>query len=202
MEKLAQTQYPIHELLQRRWSPRAFSEQPVSPEQVRSLLEAARWAPSSNNEQPWHFLIAMKRDQTDYEQLLSCLKPTNQMWARLAPVLAMSIAKLVFTDGGERNRHALHDVGLAVENLVVQATAIGLIVHQMAGIYPDKVQELYRIPGDYEVVAAIAIGYPGDPAILPEKFRQRESATRVRKPIADFTFSGQWGRRSPIVAGE
>ncbi|MBA2253163.1 MAG: nitroreductase family protein [Nitrospirales bacterium] len=201
MEKPAETQYPIHELLQRRWSPRAFSDQSVSPEHVRSLLEAARWAPSSNNEQPWTFLVATKQDQADYERLLSCLRNTNQLWARLAPVLAMSIAKLVFTDDGEPNRHAFHDVGLAVENLVVQATALGLMVHQMAGIYPDKVRELYGIPGEYEVVAAIAIGYPDDPEILPEKFRQRELAKRFRKPIADFTFAGHWGRPSPIVEG-
>lgn len=201
MEKPAETQYPIHDLLQRRWSPRAFSDKPVSQEHLRSLLEAARWAPSSNNEQPWNFLVATKQDPVDYEQLLSCLSNTNQTWARLAPVLAMSVAKLVFTDGGEQNRHALHDVGLAVENLVVQATALGLMVHQMAGIYPDKVGELHGIPGDYEVVAAIAIGYPGDPEILPDKFRQRELATRSRRPIADFTFAGQWGRPSPIVTG-
>ena len=194
MEKPAETQYPM---LQRRWSPRAFSDQPVSPEHVRSLLEAARWAPSSNNEQPWNFLVATKENQVDYERLLSCLRNTNQMWAQLAPVLAMSIAKLVFTDGGELNRHAFHDVGLAVENLVVQATALGLRVHQMAGIYPDKVRELYSIPAEYEAVAAIAIGYPGDPSMLPEKFRQREFATRFRKPIADFTFANP----SPIVKG-
>lgn len=102
---------------------------------------------------------------------------------------------------GELNRHAFHDVGLVVENLVVQATALGLRVHQMAGIYPDKVRELYSIPAEYEAVAAIAIGYPGDPSMLPEKFRQREFATRFRKTIADFTFAGHWGNPSPIVKG-
>jgi Nitroreductase len=155
MEKPAETQYPIHELLQRRWSPRAFSDKPVGHEHLCSLLEAARWAPSSNNEQPWHFLIATKQDQADYDRLLSCLKITNQLWARLAPVLMMSVAKLVFTDDGGSNRHAFHDVGLAVENLIVQATALGLMVHQMAGIYPDQVRELYGIPAEYEVVAAM-----------------------------------------------
>jgi nitroreductase len=200
MEKPAETQYPIQELLQRRWSPRAFSDQPVSQDHLRSLLEAARWAPSSNNEQPWHFLVATKQDQADYDRLLSCLRTTNQLWAGLAPVLMMSVAKLVFTDGGEINRHAFHDVGLAVENLVVQATALGLMVHQMAGLYPDQVRELYGIPAEYEVVAAIAIGYPGDPGILPERLRQRELAKRSRKSIVDFTFTGQWGRPSPIVA--
>ena len=201
MEKPAETQYPIHELLQRRWSPRAFSDKPVGHEHLCSLLEAARWAPSSNNEQPWHFLIATKQDQADYDRLLSCLKVTNQLWARLAPVLMMSVAKLVFTDDGKSNRHAFHDVGLAVENLIVQATSLGLMVHQMAGIYPDQVRELYGIPAEYEVVAAIAIGYPGNPEILPERFRQRETATRSRKLIADFTFAGHWGHPSPIAKG-
>jgi nitroreductase len=201
MEKPAETQYPIHELLKRRWSPRAFSDQPVSREDLRSLLEAARWAPSSNNEQPWHFLVATKQNHDDYDRLLGCLKPTNQLWARLAPVLMMSVAKLVFTEGGESNRHAFHDVGLAVENLIVQAAAFGLMVHQMAGIFPDTVRELYGLPADYEAVAAMAIGYPGDPAMLPERFRQREMAKRSRKPIADFTFSGHWGTSSPIVEG-
>lgn len=200
MDKPAETQYPIHALLRRRWSPRAFSEQPVSPEHLRSLLEAARWAPSSNNEQPWNFLLATKEIQADYERLLSCLRNTNQMWAHLAPILMMSVAKLV-TDGGEPNHHAFHDVGLAVGNLVVQATAFGLMVHQMAGIYPDKVRELYGLPAEYEAVAAIAIGYPGDPAVLPERFQQRELAKRSRKPIGDFTFAEHWGRPSSIVSG-
>jgi len=198
MEKPADTQYRIHELLRRRWSPRAFSDQPVSQEHLCSMLEAARWAPSSNNEQPWHFLVATKHNQTDYDRLLSCLKATNQLWARLAPVLMMSVAKLVF-EGGESNRHAFHDVGLAVENLVVQATALGLMVHQMAGIYPDQVRELYGIPAEYGIVAAIAVGHPGNPETLPERFRERELAKRSRKPIAEFTFAEHWGRPSPIV---
>lgn len=202
MEKPAVTQYPIHDLLQRRWSPRAFADQSVSAAHLRSLLEAARWAPSSNNEQPWNFLIATKHDGSDYERLLGCLKDSNQLWARLAPVLAMSVAKLAFTDDGEPNRHAFHDVGLAVENLVVQATALGLMVHQMAGIYPDKVRTLYGIPDGYDVVAALAIGYPGDPAVLPERLRQREIAPRSRRPISEFTFAGRWDSPSPVVTEE
>jgi hypothetical protein len=170
----------------------------VGQEPLRNLLEAARWAPSSNNEQPWHFLIATKQDQADYDRLLSCLKITNQLGARLAPVLMMSVANLVFTDDGESNRHAFHDVGLAVENRIVQATALGLMVHQMAGLYPDQVRELYGIPVEYEVVAAIAIGYPGNPELLPVRFRQREAATRSRNPIVEFTFAGHWAIRRPL----
>src|SRR5438309_11107155 len=202
MEKLAVTHYPIHELLRRRWSPRAFSSRPVEPDTLRSLLEAARWAPSSYNEQPWAFIVATKQDQAEYARLLSCLVDGNVQWAQHAPVLMVSVAKLHFDENGERNRHALHDVGQAVANLIAQATALGLVVHQMAGILPDKIRELYGIPEGYEAVAGVALGYPGDPATLPERLRQRELAPRSRKPIQDFVFAGRWGRPSPIVTGD
>jgi len=201
MEKPAVTQYPIHELLRRRWSPRAFSSRPVEPDTLRSLLEAARWAPSSYNEQPWSFIVATKEDEAEYARLLSCLVEGNIQWAQHAPVLMVSVAKLHFDENGERNRHALHDVGQAVANLIVQATALGLVVHQMAGILPEKVRALYGVPEQYEPVAGIALGYPGDPQSLPEGLRQRELAPRVRKPLTEFVFSGRWGKTSPIVTG-
>jgi nitroreductase len=199
MEKPAETQYSIHELLQRRWSPRAFSGRRVKPDILRSLLEAARWAPSSYNEQPWSFIVATKDDQAEHGRLLSCLVEGNIQWAQHAPVLMVSVAKLRFDENHERNRHAFHDVGLAVANFVVQATALGLAVHQMAGIFPDKIRELYGIPEDYEPVAGIALGYPGDPDTLPERLRQRELAQRARKPIREFVFAGRWGQPSPLV---
>ena len=201
MEKLAETHYPIHDLLRKRWSPRAFSSRPVEPEKLRSLWEAARWAPSSYNEQPWSFIVATKEDEAEYAQLLSCLVEGNIQWAKHAPVLMVSVAKLHFDENGERNRHAFHDVGQAVANLIVQATALGLVVHQMAGVFPDKIRELYGIPEGYEAVAGIALGYPGDPATLPERLRQRELAPRSRKTIREFVFAGRWGRPSPIVTG-
>ena len=202
MEKPADTQYPIHELLQRRWSPRAFSARPVEPETLRSLWEAARLAPSSYNEQPWAFLIATKQDHTEYAKLLSCLMEGNVQWAQQAPVLMVSVAKLSFEENGKPNRHAFHDVGLAVANLVTQATVLGLAVHQMAGIYPDKVRELYGIPEKHEPVAGIVLGYPGDPESLPEGLRERELAPRERKPLAEFVFAGRWGRTCPLVSIE
>ena len=201
MEKPAETQFPIHDLLRQRWSPRAFSEQHVEPDALRSLLEAARWAPSSYNEQPWAFIIATKQDQAEYARLLSCLVEGNIQWAQRAPVLMVSVARRSFEENGKSNRHAFHDIGLAVANLVVQATALGLAVHQMAGIFPDKVRELYNIPEDYEPVAGIALGYPGDPDTLPERLRQRELAPRSRKPIREFVFAGRWGQTSPLIAG-
>ena len=202
MEKLAETDYPIHDLLQRRWSPRAFSDRMVEPERLRSLWEAARWAPSSFNEQPWNFIVATRQDQAEYTRLLSCLVESNIRWAQKAPVLMISVAKLSFEKDSEPNRHAFHDVGLAVENLVIQATAFGLVLHQMAGIYPEKVRELYRIPEQYEPVAGIALGYPGDPGTLPDGLRQRELAKRTRKPLREFVFTGRWEQVSPLLFGE
>ena len=202
MEKLAETQYPIHDLLRKRWSPRAFSSRPVEPDKLRILWEAARWSPSSYNEQPWSFIVATKEDEAEYARLLSCLVEGNIQWAQHAPVLMVSVARLSFEEDGKPNRHAFHDVGQAVANLIVQATALGLVVHQMAGIFPDKIRELYGIPEGYEAVAGIVLGYPGDPEILPERLRQRELAPRSRKPIQDFVFAGRWGQTSPIVTGD
>jgi len=202
MEKPADTQYPIHELLRRRWSPRAFSDRRVEPDTLRSLLEAARWAPSSYNEQPWSFIVATKDDPAEFSRLLSCLVEGNIQWAQHAPVLMVSVARLSFEDDGKPNRHAFHDVGLAVANLIVQATALGLVVHQMAGIFPDKIRELYGIPEGYEAVAGIALGYPGDPQSLPEGLRKREMAPRERNPVTEFVFTGRWGQASPIITGD
>lgn len=201
MEKPAVTQYPIHDLLRKRWSPRAFSDRRVEPDRLRSLLEAARWAPSSNNEQPWSFIVVTKENEAEHGRLLSCLVEGNSLWAQHASVLMVSVARMSFEEGGELNRHAYYDVGQAVADLSVQATALGLMVHQMAGFHPDKVRELYGIPKEYEPVAAIALGYPGDPESLPERLKQRELAPRERKPLAEFVFSGRWGQRSPLVGG-
>ena len=200
MEKPANTDYPIEEILRRRWSPRAFSDRMVETEKLKSLFEAARWAPSSFNEQPWSFIVATKQKQEEHARLLSCLVEKNQQWARLAPVLMVSIAKLSFEKTGKPNRHAFHDVGLAMGNLLVQATASGLFVHQMAGFSEEKVREIYGVPESHEPVAGVAIGYPADVDVLPEPFRERELASRSRKSIDTFVFQGRWGDVSPIVS--
>ena len=200
MEKPANTDYPIEEILRRRWSPRAFSDRMVETEKLQSLFEAARWAPSSFNEQPWSFIVATKHKQEEHARLLSCLVEKNQQWAHLAPVLMVSIAKLNFEKTGKPNRHAFHDIGLAMGNMLVQATALGLFVHQMAGFSPEKVRELYDVPESHEPVAAIAIGYAADVDILPEPFRERELGTRSRKAISSFVFQGKWGEVSPLVS--
>lgn len=199
MEKLAPTGQPIHDLLRRRWSPRAFAECAVEPEKLLSCLEAARWAPSCYNEQPWFFLVATKDNRAEHDRMLTCLVEFNQTWAKTAPVLMISVASLKFSRNGKPNRHGFHDVGLAAENLVIQAMAQGLFVHQMAGFSVEKAREVYGIPDGFEAVAAIAMGYPGDPQSLPEDLRKRELEPSTRKAMATFVFTGRWGQTSPWV---
>jgi nitroreductase len=198
MDKLAPSDHPIHDLLLRRWSPRAFADRAVEPDKLLRLLEAARWAPSSYNEQPWAFLIATREQPAEYARLLSCLIEFNQSWARTAPVLLFPVAHSTFERNGQPNRHAWHDVGLAVANLIVQATAEGLFVHQMAGFLPERVRAEFAIPAEWEAVSGIAIGYPGDPQSLSEELRKRELAARTRKPLDSFVFTGSWGNSAPL----
>ena len=199
MEKPAEAAHAIHDLIARRWSPRAFDERPVEAQKLKSLFEAARWAPSSNNEQPWRFILASKDTSTDYDRLFACLGEGNRKWAFRASVLILSVASLDFEDDGKPNRHAYHDTGMAVENLVLQATAMGLQVHQMAGFDVEQARAACLIPTGFDPVAMIAIGYPGDPAVLPDYLREREMRPRERQPIADFVFSTMWGQSSPLV---
>ncbi|MBK9110550.1 MAG: nitroreductase family protein [Nitrospira sp.] len=192
MEKPADVTHPIHALLQRRWSPRAFADRMVEPEQLQSLFEAARWAPSSNNEQPWHFIVGTKADPSAHDRLVACLKEGNRKWAFRAPVLILSVARLNFEDEGAPNRHAWHDTGMAALSLCLQATALGLVTHQMAGFEIEKARTDLGIPAGYEPVAMIAVGYPGDPASLPDYLRERELKPRERKAVTEFVSHGRW----------
>lgn len=133
-------------------------------------------------------------NQAEFDRLLSCLAEGNQEWAHNAPVLMLSVAKLYFERNGVENRHAFHDVGAAATNLAIQATALGLFIHQMAGFDVSKARELYNIPDGYEPVAATALGYLGDAQVLSEKLQQRESAPRTRKPLEEFVFSTTWNQ--------
>lgn len=199
MEKVAATNAPIHELIARRWSPRTYDERPVEPEKLASLFEAARWAPSSNNEQPWRFVVATKETPADFDRMLACLLEGNRKWAFRAPVLILSVASLNFEEDAKPNRHAFHDTGMAVENLVLQATALGLQAHQMAGFNVEKARTDCLIPIGFDPVAMIAIGYAGDPSILPGYLREREMKPRERQPVIDFVYSVRWGQTSPLV---
>jgi nitroreductase len=194
MEKPADAAWPIEELIRRRWSPRAFAERAIEPEKLARLFEAVRWSASCYNDQPWSFIIATRDEAAEFARLLSCLIEGNQAWATRAGVLMVSVARLNFAHSGQPNRHAIHDVGLATAQLMLQATAMGLFAHAMAGFHPDKVRELYGVPEGYEPVAAIAAGYPGDPAVLSESQRQREVAPRTRKTQQEFVFRGRFSR--------
>jgi nitroreductase len=190
----------IHDLIMHRWSPRAFDAKPVEKEKLRGLFEAARWASSSYNAQPWYFIVGTKDDPENYNKVLSTFVEFNQSWAKNAPVVALSVAAHKMPHDGSQNRHAFHDVGQAAANLALQATALGLQVHQMAGIIPDKAREVFGIPENFEAVAGIALGYPGDPMTLPEgRLRDNETGARQRKPASEFVFTGKWGKTSPIV---
>lgn len=198
MDKFAETRFPINDILRRRWSPRAFSDRAVEPEIFGSLFEAARWAPSSSNRQPWHFLVARKQEPAEFDRMLQCLVPGNASWCKDVPVLMISVANTRW-DNGEPNRHAFHDVGQAAAQLTVEAVSRGLFVHQMGGILVDKIRETYAIPDGFEPVAGFALGYPGDPEKLSEKLRERELAPRTRVPLESFVFSARWGQTSPLL---
>jgi len=199
-DKKATPDHPIHELLAERWSPYAFDSRPVPEADLRSLFEAARWAPSSYNEQPWRYLVATKDDPEQFQRLLSCLVDANQVWAKAAPVLALGVVSLRFALNAKDNRAAVHDLGLAAGNLLVEATARGLFVHQMIGILPDKARTTYGIPEGFEAWTAMAIGYRGDATGLPDRLRERDLAPRQRKPLREFVFSGRWGQPAPLVS--
>jgi nitroreductase len=198
MHKPASTEISIHDLIRQRWSPRAFSEKSVPHEVLRSLFEAARWAPSSNNEQPWVYLVATREDAENFAKMVGVLVEFNADWAKQVPVLTLSVAHLTMRDG-KPNRVALHDVGSASAQLTLEAVSRGLFVHQMAGFHMEKARETFGIPPDWEPVAAMAIGYPGNPDSLPQKLRERELAPRTRKPLKEFVMTGTWGRTAPFV---
>ena len=191
-------QYTVHDLICGRWSPRAFSDRTVEYDKLRLLLEASRWA-ASYNEQPWSFIIATKDQPTEYSDLFSCLVEFNQSWAKSAPVLMLSVAKLHFDNNGKENHHAFHDVGAASCNLTIQAIDLDLFVHQMAGFDSAKARSLFGIPEGYEPVAMIAIGYLGNPQTLPESLQEQELAPRIRKPLTELVFSGKWNQPSDLA---
>jgi nitroreductase len=193
-EKPAETDYPINLLMRRRWSPRAFEEgRPVEREKVLTVLEAARWAPSCFNDQPRRFLVFDGSDSEALERARACLSPGNA-WALKAPVLMLSVARETFEQNGKPNRWAQHDTGLATENLLLEAVALGLAAHPMAGYDADRARREFGIPEGFTPIAMIAIGYPyrGKLDDLGEKLRGKELAARERKLIGEIAFAGAW----------
>ena len=191
--KLATPEHPIHALVAERFSPYAYADRPVSSEDLRSLFEAARWAPSSYNEQPWRYLVARQEDGERYEKLLSCLVEPNQAWAKAAPVLAIGIVQRRFARNDKPNPAAEHDLGLASATLTLEATARGLAVHQMIGILPDRVRELFALPDDADALTGLAIGYRAAADDAPEPFAERDLAPRTRRAVGEFVFGDRFG---------
>jgi nitroreductase len=177
--------YPIDELLQQRWSPRAFSDKMLTTEQVLTLFEAARWAASCNNEQPWRFIWSLKDGSEKYNKLFECLAPGNQEWVKTAPLLIMTLAVTHFPNG-KPNKWAPHDLGLAMGNLTTQASVMGLYVHNMAGFFPDKAREIFALPESLEPMTMAVAGYIGDPSVLSEFNQGREAQIQERKPFTEI----------------
>jgi len=200
MHKPAPAGFPVHELIRQRWSPRAFADKPIARETLASLFEAARWAASSFNDQPWAYFVATKDDTENFAKMLSILVEFNAAWAQGAQALLIAVARLNFQHNNTPNRNAFYDTGAASALLSIEATARGLAVHQMAGFDAAKARQVLEIPACWEPIAAMAIGYPGSAEALPEQLRERELAPRTRKPLAEFVMSGRWGHTSPIVA--
>jgi nitroreductase len=198
--KLADNNHPIHPLLQLRWSPRAFAPRPVERAKLLSLLEAARWSPSGSNKQPWFFHVGVQGDEA-FGKLAGCLNPSNAEWAAVAPVLLMSVAQTVNSEG-KPMRYAFHDVGMAEMSLIVQAMALDLYVHPMAGFSAERARVAFKIPEDHEPVVMLAIGYLGAPEQLSERRRSQELEPRTRKALREFVFAEQWGEAAAVLGSD
>jgi nitroreductase len=199
MSQLAQTRFPLHDLLACRWSPRALSNRPLSAEQIGSLFEAARWAPSSYNEQPWTFLAAPVQDRAGFERLAACLVEGNA-WAAQAGLLALAVTRTNFSRNEKPNRHAAHDLGAAVTSLMLQAFAQGLVAHAMAGFDAERARASLGVPAGFEPLTMIAVGHPGDPAALGAQWQAAERAPRSRKPLSSVVFGAGWGQALGVIA--
>ena len=192
--KKIDTSATIHEIIAARWSGRAYDpDKPLSKEQILSLFEAARWAPSCYGDQPWRFIVFDKNtNKTAWDKAIACLSEGNQTWASNAPVLLLASANSILTKTGTENRWGGYDTGAAAENLCLQATALGLMAHQMGGFDADKTRTLFNIPEQFTPMAMIAVGYQLAEADIPEELTEREYNPRQRNAINDNFFNGEW----------
>jgi nitroreductase len=178
----------LNKVISGRWSPVAFSARLPEPETIALLFEAARWAPSSFNAQPWKFIYGYKGDEV-HQMLFGLINEVNKVWAKTAPVLILSMAEMIPPGRSSVNKYALHDTGMAVGNLLAQATDLGIYVHQMGGYDHQSARTVLNLPETYEPVAMMAVGYKGDPNILPENVAIREDQKRERNPMDAFVFN-------------
>ena len=197
-DRRAITSVPIYDLLARRWSPRAFdANRSVTREQLVTLLEAGRWAPSCNGDEPWRYLIWDKaRDPQGWQAAFDCLSDNNKKWVKNVPLLMLSCAGSIFGHTGKPNRWGQHDTGAASVSMALQAVALGLIVHQMGGFDVEKARAAFSIPAEYTPMAMIAIGYQAEPDILDDETKAKELKPRARKPLGEKFFEGGWGKPS------
>ena len=192
IEKRANTDFPIHELIAKRWSARAFSTRPVERSKLLSILEAARWAPSSRNEQPWRYIVFTNDNPEMLKKAQSVLKEIND-YAKRAPILICAITKKTYSDNGNSNRLYFHDLGAAHANMFIEAFNQGLIMHEMGGFDLQKARELFNVPTDYEVGIMIAIGYQDGYHVLPERLKEKAFTPRPRKPLSEIVFMEEIG---------
>jgi nitroreductase len=185
--KNAETDHPVSELIAKRWSARAFSTRPVEKSKLLSILEAARWAPSSRNEQPWRYIVFTNDNPEMLRKAQSVLKEIND-YAKRAPILICAITKKIYSENGSLNRLHFHDLGAANENMFLEAFNQGLIMHEMGGFDVEKAREIFDVPEDYEVGIMIAIGYQDTYHVLPDRLREKAFAPRLRKPLSEIAF--------------
>ncbi len=192
--KIANTDFPIHKLIARRWSARAFSTKIVEKSKLLSILEAARWAPSSRNEQPWRYIVFTDENPEKIDKARSVLLEIND-YAKRAPILICAITKRTYSDTGNYNRLHFHDLGAANENMFLESFNQGLIMHEMGGFDRDKARRIFNIPDEYEIGIMIAIGYQDSHEILPERYREKAKYPRERKQLSEIAFLEELGNK-------
>lgn len=192
-------EHPIVDLLLQRWSPYVFDPRPVEQEKLLQCLTAASWAASSYNEQPWSFIVARREETAEFEKMLGCLVEGNQVWAKNAGVLMLTVIARNFALNGKPNRVAEHDLGAAAGNMALQAASMGLAVHQMAGVEVSKIRSTYGVPDGYDPMTGIALGYAGDRGAADPQLAERDKERRGRKSLKEIVFSGSWGSPSELV---
>lgn len=178
----------VEDLFLRRWSPRAFADKDVSNDDLKKIFEAARWAASSYNEQPWRFFLGRRGDAT-YQKIFDALVEFNQGWAKSAPVLILSVASKKFAHNGSSNPYGIHDTGAATGYIALQATALGMHTHSMAGFDHSKARKAFNVSADYDIGAVTALGYLGDPNTLHDRLRAQEISPRTRRPLSEIVLA-------------
>lgn len=199
MEKPAVTNLDIHPLLKKRWSPRSFTSQKVDNNALARIFETARWAPSSSNIQPWRFIVGRKGDKT-WDMIFETLVDFNQKWAKLAPVLVLSVGNKISSKSNKPNTIFQYDVGQSVAHITFQAMQEGLFIHQMGGLDTEKAAKLFHVPEDYQVLTAMAIGHKGEPDLLEGNFVEMEKSDRERLTAAELVFEGEFGKTADFIS--